>query len=339
LRNIINSDILYAMKIWKKPAMAAIKEAADTTTITQNDSSNLVTTGTTSLTTDDDFVDFVPCSEKSIVVFDVSGRIFKVRRTVLDIYPETVLSRAASELWSATNVSTLVAEAESPPQSVQKEKKKPEAIFIDRDSDRFACVIDFMRNNGIVELPVTVSRDAFLRDLEYYGFDETNIDTTFITCTIPAYEAIMKIDRLHTKFHDEILQMKLEKDFKILAYVCFCEFLQKHDLNCRLVPVANTITVKQATWNHHYNRHDAEETKTEYMLPASMSIMETKLPKAAIISGSELMQVAEMLVDTNKGKSKNMTVFNKFLSGYGFECESVENVSAYVATIKLKRID
>lgn len=45
---------------------------------------------------------------------------------------------------------------------------KIEPVFIDRNGDRFDYVLDYMRN-GSVTLPITISKDSFLSDLDYYN--------------------------------------------------------------------------------------------------------------------------------------------------------------------------
>lgn len=90
------------------------------------------------------------------VKFNVGGKVYEVSKSLLDIFPNTVLSKMASS-WSS---------ASSP-------------IFIDRDPERFASCLDYMRGDGTVHLLETVSKSAFLKDLEFLGFvgvDETKID-------------------------------------------------------------------------------------------------------------------------------------------------------------------
>lgn len=87
------------------------------------------------------------------VKFNVGGKLYEVSRSLLDRFPSTKLAEKASE-WSLP----------SPP------------IFIDRDGDRFAYCLDYMRDNGTVYLPETVSKTAILRDLEFLGFEDIHGD-------------------------------------------------------------------------------------------------------------------------------------------------------------------
>jgi len=98
-------------------------------------------------------------SEEGIVSFDVGGRVYKVRRSLLESFPNTLLARLVADEWQGDDES------------------KP--IFIDRDSDRFRYCLDYMRDDQAVALPHTESKSAFLKDLEYYGFE--NVDPKRIT--------------------------------------------------------------------------------------------------------------------------------------------------------------
>jgi hypothetical protein len=47
-------------------------------------------------------------TKRVIVCFDVGGRIYKIRHTIVDTFPESMLSRVASELWNTTMIESLV---------------------------------------------------------------------------------------------------------------------------------------------------------------------------------------------------------------------------------------
>jgi hypothetical protein len=68
--------------------------------------------------------------DDTIVVFDVGGRIFKVRRAVIESFPETVLARCSCDLW----MNMLSTSGDH-----QKEKQNQKPIFLDRDFHRFSC--------------------------------------------------------------------------------------------------------------------------------------------------------------------------------------------------------
>jgi hypothetical protein len=91
-----------------------------------------------------------------IVQFDVSGRIFKVSRALIDAVPDSMLATMISETW-------------------EKEPGKP--MFIDRDSDLFAQVLNYLRY-GSIELPVTITQTMFQRELDYYAIPEADGSVT-----------------------------------------------------------------------------------------------------------------------------------------------------------------
>lgn len=88
------------------------------------------------------------------VQFNVGGKIYEVSKSLLEAFPNTMLADKANESSSST------------------------PIFIDRDPDRFAFCLDYMRDNSTVYLPETVSKSAILKELKFFGFvdiDETKI--------------------------------------------------------------------------------------------------------------------------------------------------------------------
>ena len=89
----------------------------------------------------------------SKVTFDVGGKPFKVSRSLLDMYPDSMLARSASKRWH-TN--------------------EEEDIYIDRDYTLFRYVLNYLRDMK-VSLPLTVTKEELLMELEYYGID-ANID-------------------------------------------------------------------------------------------------------------------------------------------------------------------
>ena len=88
-----------------------------------------------------------------IITFDVGGKICKVSRDVIDENPHSMLARLVAE----TELSDLAWST----------------IFIDRDGDIFAHVLNYLRHGGIT-LPITIPKDMFLRELEFYGIVPEN---------------------------------------------------------------------------------------------------------------------------------------------------------------------
>ncbi|EJK47762.1 hypothetical protein THAOC_33501 [Thalassiosira oceanica] len=78
------------------------------------------------------------------VSFNVGGKIFQVSRYLLKKHSETMLGTAASSGYSS-----------------------PEPIFLDGDAAIFAQVLIYLRH-GNITLPVTISKDMFIKELVYY---------------------------------------------------------------------------------------------------------------------------------------------------------------------------
>ena len=71
----------------------------------------------------------------------------------MEQYPDTIFARMISSRWSHQS----------------NNQEDAQDIFIGRNGARFEYVLDFMRD-GKVYLPPSISREAFLQDLTYYGF-------------------------------------------------------------------------------------------------------------------------------------------------------------------------
>lgn len=92
-------------------------------------------------------------------------------------------------------------------------------VFIDRNGDRFQYVLDYMRDGKKLSLPVTISKEAFLNDLKYYGFE--NVDANNVTgdSSLLAYAAMeKKIDKLEAGL---CMRKQREHNTDMLAHYCF----------------------------------------------------------------------------------------------------------------------
>ena len=88
------------------------------------------------------------------VKFNFSGEMFEISRSLLDMYPNSVLSTSASERWL----------------------EDPESeIFMDRDPVLFRHVLAYLRDKKVY-LPTAVAKDAVLSELQYYCVDDVDED-------------------------------------------------------------------------------------------------------------------------------------------------------------------
>jgi hypothetical protein len=87
-----------------------------------------------------------PLGDQVTVRFYVGGKLYKVSRSVIEQQHDTMLAQLVSETW-------------------QNEDSRNKAIFIDRDRERFAFVLDYLCC-GQVRLPATMSKDAPMKDMD-----------------------------------------------------------------------------------------------------------------------------------------------------------------------------
>ena len=102
------------------------------------------------------------------VKYNVGGQIFEVSRTLLEQYPDIILTRMASEMWK------------------KDDGDQSQPFFLERDGELFKYVLRFMRDGGNVALSGKVPMSAFITELFYYGF--TDVDESKIS-----YDAILSI--------------------------------------------------------------------------------------------------------------------------------------------------
>lgn len=139
----------------------------------------------------------------STVKFNVGGIIYEVRKSLIDEFPSTVLARSVSEEW-------------------KKEGTMEDPIFIERDPTRFRFCLDYMRDKR-VSLPLTESKDAFIADLEYLGFDE--FDSNSLTMQLPSVADALKTLMVSDDMYAEEVQTMRESLYhRELAAAFFNEF-------------------------------------------------------------------------------------------------------------------
>jgi BTB/POZ domain len=105
--------------------------------------------------------------------FNVGGKDFEISRSTLELYPHTMLARIAAAAWTGG-----------------KCHDPSDPVFIDRDGDLFRYVLNYMRNNGEVSLPMTESKQSFLKEMEYYGFDMVNEDCVALGTIAEAHKIV-----------------------------------------------------------------------------------------------------------------------------------------------------
>jgi hypothetical protein len=127
------------------------------------------------------------------IKFNVGGRPFEVSRVLIDHKPDTLLAKMISETW-------------------EKDPEKP--LFIDRDGDLFAYVLNYLRY-GSIELPNTIPQSMFKRELDYFGItpEESSVKQ-------------MSIGEIARTFKTEFQCQKLKYETFTLATECQLQFCQ-----------------------------------------------------------------------------------------------------------------
>ena len=107
-----------------------------------------------------------------------------------------MIARAASEMWNDYQKSNT---------NSNNNTNNTTPIFIDRNGERFAYVLDYMRDNKI-NLPITIPKAAMVDDLNYYGFD--NIDSIPITIYTPLHAFLKQTKSIEDTFNTQIREME-----------------------------------------------------------------------------------------------------------------------------------
>ena len=102
--------------------------------------------------------------------------------------------------------------------------EQDEPVFIDRDGDTFGLLLHYLRY-GTVSLPLTVPRDNFLRDLDFYGIVamEGTIDCASSSLQAAQHMALCEREYSHKlkEFDAKIRELEMRKSFTIIAHECF----------------------------------------------------------------------------------------------------------------------
>lgn len=157
----------------------------------------------------------------STVKFNVGGKIFEVNRSLLSKFDEEMMLRVAADLSDVPN----------------------EPIFTDRDGERFAYVLDYMRD-GKVSLPFSISKGSFISDLMFYGINAVTSNivvrgnlllhmNSFLedhSEQISVIEEHMKkLDAHIANLEKQKRQWALKKEFRLFAKQCLDGVMQNKD--------------------------------------------------------------------------------------------------------------
>jgi hypothetical protein len=90
-----------------------------------------------------------------VIRLNVGGTRYEVSRSLMEMYPDTMLARMISDEWSSED---------------------DQEVFIDRNGPRFQYVLDYMRDQKTT-LAMNVTKESILTELEYFGFANVPSDS------------------------------------------------------------------------------------------------------------------------------------------------------------------
>lgn len=220
------------------------------------------------------------------VCFDVGGTVYKVSRSLLETYPDTMLARMASKEWRSKDDGT-----------------DPKPLFIDRDAKRFRYCLDYMRDAGEVHLPFTVSREAFLKDLAYYGFEVVDSSAIVLTGAADTLYAVndfftSRLDKREAEARSALVAAESLCKMQIFALCCAQKFHKDGSLR---VNCSNLV------------RHP------------SIYLKETLLAKVVLAcdkKAKELSEAVDALLDSHHPTSHRD--FGRSLAEFGLKLKEIE---------------
>ena len=178
------------------------------------------------------------------VQFDVGGTLFKTSRSLFRgsrHVERTMLGRLVSETWLL-------------------DPTVP--VFIDRSAVLFGHVLDYLRYGGIA-LPITISRDMFLRELDYYGVLPIDCSGTITTSAELHWadevekrnDDIEHIDKTIANLVKQRGYLELCNNIDLLANHCSNEYINGSCIVDIYIPAA------AMTNNNNYDHNTSNERK------------------------------------------------------------------------------
>ncbi|XP_064635118.1 potassium voltage-gated channel protein Shaw-like [Lineus longissimus] len=127
-----------------------------------------------------------------IVIFDVSGTIFRVRRSTINTVPKSRLGAICA--------------------SDDYPDKLNGTYYLDRDPDLFAAILNACRNPDEIHVPDDVCPEAFREELVYWGLDPTNFSTCCIAKVLDRFSEKKALSALRNEMmSDPMFKYKMKK--------------------------------------------------------------------------------------------------------------------------------
>jgi hypothetical protein len=234
------------------------------------------------------------------VQFDVGGTLFKTSRSIFRRGSQqhgecTMLERLVSETWLHNPTIP---------------------IFIDRSPVLFGYVLDYLRY-GSITLPITVSKEMFVRDLDYYGIfpiDGSTIRTSpelWADEVDKRHEDIENINKAIAHLVQQRRYLELCNHIDLFANHCSNEYINGSCIVDIYIPTAMT------TNNNYYNESNNEGTFWD----SAMAVYMCKNTKE----------------EEEDEDNKAMMLFQKSLSKFGLRLKDI-NVHGARCTLLVERL-
>eukprot|EP00586_Coscinodiscus_wailesii_P017900 CAMPEP_0172512022 /NCGR_PEP_ID=MMETSP1066-20121228/241077_1 /TAXON_ID=671091 /ORGANISM="Coscinodiscus wailesii, Strain CCMP2513" /LENGTH=244 /DNA_ID=CAMNT_0013291635 /DNA_START=85 /DNA_END=819 /DNA_ORIENTATION=+ len=162
-----------------------------------------------------------PSGGSKTAVFNVGGKYYEVSRSLLEqgIAKNSMLSRLISETWCGEyNINN---------KNSNNNSESSRGIYIDRDPDRFAFVLDYLRY-GEVLLPDVISFQGFMMDMDFYGV-EVLAGTVGREIEYPASRA-QELKRSIRQSKDKRHRLENEKEHMVFAAKLFIEYVKGENM-------------------------------------------------------------------------------------------------------------
>ena len=231
-----------------------------------------------------------------MVCLNVGGKQYKVSCSLLDMHPNSVLAQIISEQWLS---------------SPNKE------VFIERDGERFRFVLDYLKNDGHVFLPMTVPIPLLLADLTFYGIE--NVDESKIICKygIATQNLAHAVSTVHAAFSTSN-SADVKAEIKAL------------ELHCAIVKMAEECAI----------RYLISGGKLKIVIPAPRTILSMENCRT-ICFDDTWMALLFLLCETRTSILPHAQEgCNQYLSKVGLEIVSAEEVpDKCIIQIEMKLTD
>lgn len=169
------------------------------------------------------------------VRFNVGGTPFEVSRSLLstEMMKSTALGRMISDMW---------------------QHDAHAVIFIDRDGENFRHVLQYLRY-GHVSLPLSISKSAFLQDMDFYGITVpagSITDDSVVDDSKANLQAARRLMALEQECHARSAELMIERECVIVAYECFKEYVRTGSLavtikDREINPMATNVCFRRDT--------------------------------------------------------------------------------------------